>query len=58
MKYGIRILKKEFDKKPIYDNKYISAKIDTNNGTEFEYRILKDNKHCKYTTIKPKNGSR
>ena len=57
MKYGIRIFKKEFDKKPIYDNKYISAKIDTN-GTEFEYRILKDNKHCKYTTIKPKNGSR
>ena len=27
----------------MYGNKYISAKV---NGTEFEHKILKDNKHC------------
>ena len=48
------LFKKEFDKKPVYDNKYISAKV---NGTQFEYRILKDNKH-RNISIKPKNGSR
>ena len=50
----IKILfKKEFDKEPLYDNKYISAKV---NGTEFEYKVLKDNKHCNIS-IEPKNGS-
>ena len=61
MKYGIRLkvyLKKNFIKKPLYNNKYISAKIDVYNGTEFEYKALKDNKHCKYICIEPKNGSR
>ena len=48
------LLKKEFDKKPVCDNKYISAKV---NGTEFEHRILKDNERCNIS-LKPKNGSR
>ena len=41
MKYGIRLkacLKKEFDKNPVYENKYITAKL---NNTKFEHRILK-----------------
>ena len=38
----------------MYNNKYISAKV---NGTEFEHRILKDNKHCNIS-IEPKNASR
>ena len=51
----IKILfKKEFDKKPVYENKYISAKV---NGTKFEHKILKDNKHCNIS-VEPKNGSR
>ena len=48
------LFKKEFDKKPVYDNKYISVKV---NGTEFEHKILKDNKHCN-TSIEPKDVSR
>ena len=32
------LFKKEFDKKPVYDNKYISAKV---NDTKFEHKILK-----------------
>ena len=40
-------------KKPVYDNKYISAKV---NGTKFERKILKDNKHCNIS-LEPKNGS-
>ena len=48
------LFKKEFDKKPVYDNKYISAKI---NGTQFEHRILRDNRHCNIF-VKPKNKSR
>ena len=40
--------------KPVYDIKYISAKV---NDTEFEHKILKDNKHCSIS-IEPKNGSR
>ena len=49
MKYAIRLrlkdkikslLKKEFDKKPVYDNKYITAKL---NNTKFKHRILKNN---------------
>ena len=49
------LFKKEFDTNPIYINKYISAKIDAYNGTEFENRVLKDNKHCNIS-IEPKNG--
>ena len=49
-----RLFKKEFDTKPVYDNKYISVKV---NGTEFEQKIFKDNKHCNIS-IEPKNGSR
>ena len=48
------LLKKEFDKEPLYGNKCISAKV---NGREFENRALKDNKHCNIP-IEPKNGSR
>ena len=48
------LFKKEFDKKPLYDNKYISAKV---NGTEFEHRILKANER-RNLPIKLKNGSR
>ena len=47
------LFKKEFDKKPVYDNKYISAKV---NGTKFEHKILKDSKHCNIS-IEPKNGT-
>ena len=32
------LFKKESDQKPVYDNKYISAKV---NCTEFEHKILK-----------------
>ena len=56
MKYGIRLkacLKENLIKKPVYDNKYISAKV---NGTRFEDKILKDNERCN-TSIEPKNGS-
>ena len=45
------LFKKEFDKKPVYDNKYISAKV---NDTKFEYKILNDSKHCN-KSIEPKN---
>ena len=45
---------KELDKKPMYDNKYISAKI---NGTKFEHKILKDNE-CFNISVEPNNGSR
>ena len=49
MKYGIRLFKKGFDKKPIYDNKYISAKVDVYNGTEFEHiKSIKGVKSIKY----------
>ena len=47
------LFKKEFDKKTVYDNKYISVKV---NGTEFEHKILKDNKHCNIS-IEPKDVS-
>ena len=47
------LFKEEFDKKPVYDNKYTSAKV---NSTKFEHRILKDNKHCNIP-IESKNGS-
>ena len=48
------LLKKEFDKKPVYNNKYISAKV---NGRKFEHKILKDNEQCNMS-IEPKSGSR
>ena len=48
------LLEKEFDKKPVYDNKYITAKL---NSAEFERRILKNNEHHDIP-IKPKNNSR
>ena len=35
-----RLFKKEFDKKPVCANKYVTAKL---NGTEFEHRILRNN---------------
>ena len=58
----IKILfKKEFDKEPLYNNKYISAKTKIYNDTinaEFKYKILKDNKHFKYIHIEPKNDDR
>ena len=48
------MFKKELDRKPVYGNKYVSAKV---NGTKFEHRILKDNERCNIS-IKPKNDSR
>ena len=48
------LLKKKNDKKPVYGNKSVSAK---ENGTKFEHRILKDNKHYSIS-IEQKNGSR
>ena len=52
--------KKEFDKEPSYNNKYISTEIKIYNdtiNTEFEYeKVLKDDKHCKYIPIEPKGG--
>ena len=56
MIYGIRL--RAYPKKLFYKNKYISAKVDVYNGTEFKYEILKDNKYCKYIPREPKNGSR
>ena len=52
MIYGIRL--RAYPKKPFYKNKYISAKVDVYNGTEFKYEILKDNKYCKYKPTEPK----
>ena len=48
------LFKKEFDKKLVYDNKYITAKL---NGTELEHRILRNNE-CRDIPIEPKNKSR
>ena len=48
------LFKKEFDKKPVYDNKYITAKL---NGTEFEHRLLRNNERHDIP-IEPKNNSR
>ena len=48
------LFKKEFDKKPVYDNKYITAKL---NGTEFEHRILRNNERYDIP-IEPKDNSR
>ena len=48
------MFKKEFDKNPVYKNKYITAKL---NNTEFEHRILKNNER-RDIPIEPKNNSR
>ena len=48
------LLKKEFDKNPVYENKHIRAKV---SSTQFEHRILKDNEH-RNISVEPKNGSR
>ena len=48
------LFKKEFDKKPVYDNKYITVKL---NGTEFVHRILRNNGRYDIP-IEPKNNSR
>ena len=45
----------------MYNNKYVSAKIKIYNDTirtKFKYKILKDNKHCKYITMEPKDDDR
>ena len=47
------LFKKELDKNPVYENKYITAKL---NRTEFEHRILINNEHHD-TPIEPKNNS-
>ena len=51
------LCKKEFDKKPLYNNKYISTDVYNNMmQTEFRFRkILEDNKHYKYIPIEPKD---
>ena len=48
------LFKKEFDKSPVYENKYITAKL---NNTKFEHRILKNNERDDILT-EPKNNSR
>ena len=47
------LFKKELDKNPVYENKYITAKL---NRTEFEHRILINNERH-YIPIQPKNNS-
>ena len=47
------LFKKEFDKNPVYQNKYITTKL---NNTEFKHRILKNNEHHN-VPIEPKNNS-
>ena len=48
------LFKKEFDKNPVYQNKYITAKL---NNTEFEHRILRNNERYDIP-IELKNNSR
>ena len=48
------LFKKEFDKNPVYQNKYITAKL---NNTEFEHRILRNNERYDIP-IEPENSSR
>ena len=48
------LFKKEFDKNPVYGNKYITAKL---NGTEFEHRILKNNERHDIP-LEPRDNSR
>ena len=48
------LFKKELDINPVYENKYITAKL---NRTEFEHRILINNERHDIP-IEPKNNSR
>ena len=48
------LFKREFDKNPVYENKYITAKL---NGTEFEHIILRNNERYDIP-IEPKNNRR
>ena len=48
------LFKKELDKNPVYENKYITAKL---NRTEFEHKILINNERHDIP-IEPKNNSR
>ena len=48
------LFKKEFDKNPVYENKYITAKL---NNTKFEHRIFRNNE-CHDIPIEPKNNNR
>ena len=48
------MFRKEFDKNSMYENKYITAKL---NNTKFEQRILKNNER-RDIPIEPKNNSR
>ena len=48
------LLKKEFDKNPVYQNKYITTKL---NNKEFKHTILKNNEHYDIS-IEPKSNSR
>ena len=48
------LFKKEFDKNPAYENKYITAKL---NNTKFEHRILRNNERHDIP-IEPKNNNR
>ena len=48
------MFKKEFDKNPVYENKYITAKL---NNTKFEHRILRNNERHDIP-IEPKNNNR
>ena len=47
------LFKKELDKNPGYENKYITTKI---NNTEFEHKILKNNE-CHDVPMEPKNNN-
>ena len=53
------LFKKEFNRKPVYTNKFINTKIKIYNDVmhaNFQYnKISKDSKHCKYLTIAPIN---
>ena len=56
------MFKKEFDKNPVYKDKYITAKLNKYitaklNGAEFEHIILKNNER-RNIPIEPKNSSR
>ena len=48
------LFKKEFHKNPVYENKYITAKL---NNAKFEHRILRNNERHDIL-IEPKNNSR
>ena len=48
------LYKREFDKKPLYNNEYIGANM---MHTEFKYKKVLKDKHCgKYIPTKPRDG--